>query len=542
MKDNYLILLFAVSFHLCPVAAQNNDGFGDIKSVKEVDAGLGFKNKEVEFYEKGNSGYNEVLRNYQNNQRSSNRSSGVYEHRSGGIQVDRDPPSWARTSPQSKSRQTTIRNRQIRNAQIEKHNQEIRAYNQMIVEQRRLEEERREAERQEKIRREKQRLYNEGYARSMASSARSYERNLHTLREMNYRMEDIRNNHQLDGIPRYSGYVSSGSSKVTTKRSKVGILPKRNEQKSNNGLDFNAVPITQISDASSPDFLPIEIPTRRTYRAIELKPELTWEWVREHPEDTWAWIKDKVTNVDEFLDYQEAIASGKDNFFTNTVRRKYMDLKMEWYNHDMTERISSAYSTTLTTLKDLVDNPDAIRENMKDKVVESAKGYAKDNMLKPVPIVTKFINENTLLHIPTIEMKSLENAKDLIGLRDVAKVLDKDFAKSAVDAVYNGDIAYMQIINKKQNEVVKVVHRQTGSVLGREFGINTNKAIIEPAITSIDALDKSKAETDDKAKVKVYVSNTFVPYVRKDITKRAKSSVVNDFKDVMEEELILGSR
>ena len=61
----------------------------------------------------------------------------------------------------------------------------------------------------------------------MASSARSYERNIQTLREMDDRMENIRNNHQLDGIPRYSGYVSSGSSKMTTKRSKVGILPKR---------------------------------------------------------------------------------------------------------------------------------------------------------------------------------------------------------------------------------------------------------------------------------------------------------------------------
>lgn len=96
------------------------------------------------------------------------------------------------------------------------------------IERRRAEENaRREAERQESIRREKQRLYDEGYARSMASSARSYERNLQILDEMDNRMAEIRNNHQLDGIPRYSGYVSSGSSNMTFKRSKAGILPKR---------------------------------------------------------------------------------------------------------------------------------------------------------------------------------------------------------------------------------------------------------------------------------------------------------------------------
>lgn len=96
------------------------------------------------------------------------------------------------------------------------------------IERRRDEENvRRELERQERIRREKQRLYNEGYDRSMSSSARSYERNMQTLNEMDNRMAEIRNHHQLDGIPRYSGYVSSGSSNITTKRSKAGILPKR---------------------------------------------------------------------------------------------------------------------------------------------------------------------------------------------------------------------------------------------------------------------------------------------------------------------------
>ena len=102
-----------------------------------------------------------------------------------------------------------------------------RQLNEEIARRRAEENARREAERQERIRQEKQRRYNEGYARSMASSARGYERNLQTLREMDNRMEEIRNNHELDGIPRYSGYVSSGSSNMTTKRSKAGILPKR---------------------------------------------------------------------------------------------------------------------------------------------------------------------------------------------------------------------------------------------------------------------------------------------------------------------------
>lgn len=323
MKDKYLILLFAISFHLCPVIAQDDDVLRGIKSVKEVDAGLGFKNKEVEFYENGNRGYNEVLRNYQNNQRSSNRSSGVYEYRSGGIQVDRDPPSWARTSPQSKSRQTAARNRQIRNAQIEEYNQEVREHNRMIEEQRRLDEERREAERQET----KQILYNEGYARSMASSAQNYERNLQILREMDNRMETIRNNHELDGIPRYSGYVSSGSSNMITKRSKAGIFPKRNKQKNNNGLDFHAVPITLIKDeAYYYKWEKIEIP-QPTPANLPTTATEAWNRLYENcSENRFAMLKHEIIKLNDgkvpvFLGYNDAgnmVFEGEKNIYSVT--------------------------------------------------------------------------------------------------------------------------------------------------------------------------------------------------------------------------------
>jgi len=119
---------------------------------------------------------------------------------------------------------------QVRQASVQRKKQQIdrlRQQNEEFARRRAEENARREAERQERIRQEKQRRYNEGYARSMASSARGYERNLQALREMDNRMEELRNNHELDGIPRYSGYVSSGSSNMTFKRTKHGILPKR---------------------------------------------------------------------------------------------------------------------------------------------------------------------------------------------------------------------------------------------------------------------------------------------------------------------------
>ena len=144
-----------------------------------------------------------------------------------------------------KKRELQQRNRiqQDQQTSVQKKRQQIERQhqrNEEIARRRAEENARREAERQERIRQERQRRYNEGYARSMASSERSHKRNLRELEEMDNRMDYIRNNHQLDGIPRYSGYTpSSGSSKVIIKRSKAGILPKRGHV-SMRGLDPNA--------------------------------------------------------------------------------------------------------------------------------------------------------------------------------------------------------------------------------------------------------------------------------------------------------------
>jgi hypothetical protein len=84
-----------------------------------------------------------------------------------------------------------------------------------------------EAEREEKIRQEKERRYNEGYARSIASSARGFEKNMQELSKMDRNSAQIKNNHQADGLPRKSGYVpASTSSSITITRPKDGILPK----------------------------------------------------------------------------------------------------------------------------------------------------------------------------------------------------------------------------------------------------------------------------------------------------------------------------
>ena len=250
MRFKIIATLLAVSYHLCPVVAQDDGGFGGIKSVKEVDAGLGFKNKEVEFYEKGNRGYNEVLRNYQNNQRSSNRNSEGYEYRSGGIQVDKDPPSWARTSPQLKLRQTAIRNRQIRNAQIEKHNQEIREHNRLIEEQRRLDEERREVQRQIREYLKQQRKYNAEYNRVMDQTAGRFNSQVSFVIQQRENMEVLKDA-KIDHLSDKSGYIPSEGetigSRPRQRTSLAGIVSKGGKP-SITGLDFHAVPITLIKD------------------------------------------------------------------------------------------------------------------------------------------------------------------------------------------------------------------------------------------------------------------------------------------------------
>ena len=447
------------------------------------------------------------------------------------VYISKESPHTS-NSHSHKTSQKTSPSRKQRNALIEQYNNKVRAHNQQIEEQKRLNEERRQEERLKRKREVKQRLYNEGYAQSWASTAKNYTRKMSELDAMDQNMERIRNNHELDGLPSYSGYVPT--SNTPQKRSKDGIFPKRSKEVSYNSISPHIIIITQISDVSPDDFL-INIPERKVYKAKEIKPKITWDWVKTHPEDTWKWVKEKVYNVDDFLDYQKATSTGNDNLFTNTIRKKYTGIKMEWYNYDLNEKISSSYSSVRKICKDIIDNPDVVREEIKNKTLE----YAKDNMTTPVPIISRIINEKTILQIPTIEKKHLDNAKDLIDMgENLAKVLDKKFAQDAVNAVYNGDVSFLQVAEQKNKEITRIVTKATGSVLGRELGTDYYKTIIEPIEISKNAHKKSEEEVEEKSKGRVYFSNTFLPQAKKVGTRKIKKSVIDELKLEMEKELI----
>lgn len=258
----------------------------------------------------GNRIYEEVRK--QNTDNTRNR---VHEYRSGGITVDCDPPAWTKSRSQSKSNQTAIRNRQIRNAQIEQRNQEIREQNRIIEEQRRLDEELREAERQERIRQRKQQLFNEGYTRSIICSARSFERKMQKLDQMEQNMEYIRNNHQLDGLPRLSGYIPSDGETVNSnprkKTSLAGIVPKEGKP-AVTGLDFHAVPVTAIKDDAYyyewekleiPQPTPVSLPTDAVQALKKLQENCS--------ENKFVMLKHEIIrlndgSVPKFLGYNDA--------------------------------------------------------------------------------------------------------------------------------------------------------------------------------------------------------------------------------------------
>ena len=352
----------------------------------------------------GNRVYEEVNKQYEKSQRSVGKRAATADRSvqnqrysseprqahtvtSGGIQIERGSSGSSSTSRRSNGSyndQIKRRNQEIqayndevrrrRNEEIERHNEQVRAYNEELERRRRIEEEAR-----------RRRLYHEGYVSSMMSTS-GYYSNLHGKVERSaVTAAEIRNNHQADGIARVSGYVApSGQSAMTKKRSGDDIFVSRPTDSKPANLDYNSIPITQMSNATSTDFLPAEIRTR-SYYAHTITPELTWEWVKQHPEDSWKWVKQKAVSIDEFLDYQRAIDDGKDGFFTSTVRSVYQDAKMAWYNHDMSLKVSE----TFNRLKGLLDPEEARKRYVDDYTGNLAENLTNDGfkfakLLKPL--------------------------------------------------------------------------------------------------------------------------------------------------------------
>ena len=249
-----MVLLYMVR----PATAQDVNGlkeFDDIKSARWVDGGiLGNGYWDIEFKEKtheeGNSRYTNVLEKYQQ-QSVRRKNSQVNEYRSGGIQVDNDPPAWASKPNRSLSHQTKEQQRRQRNAQIANYNQAVRENNRRITEERAREEARREAARRAEREREYQRRYNAEYARAMANSAPRFARQVDNAYRQKENMEILRNS-KIDHSRTFSSGHSHTDEVIRTKpRSKTsiaGIVSRRNRGIAVKGLETNSIPITQIKN------------------------------------------------------------------------------------------------------------------------------------------------------------------------------------------------------------------------------------------------------------------------------------------------------
>lgn len=259
-----LLILFFVFFLS---KAQELD---NVKSQKFVNTFFGGY-WDIEFNEKGNDGYNEVLKNHQNNQSSNNKRSQVY-YQSGGIMVDNDPPAWTKSRSNIKNKQEVIRNRQIRNAQINNYNQKIREHNRIINEQRRLNEERREAERREKERREYQKKYNAEFNRVMDQTLDRFNRQVDFALQQKENMRILKGKDITTLPPIYSGYVPSNGQTVKPSRSRTsyGEIVTRGGKPAGKNLDSHMVPTTLIKNIDK--YQEIEFASRKHDKRKEGDP------------------------------------------------------------------------------------------------------------------------------------------------------------------------------------------------------------------------------------------------------------------------------
>lgn len=537
MRSRYFVLLVFMCIY-CDCFSQNTvrKDHMTIDEIREYNATVGPLMEIPIDYEfepimlaVGNPAYQDIQVKHNNSQRtigkraatadsytqrlnSGNDPRRVEVYTSGGIQVERGVSNGGGYKKQIKKRNQeahayNAEARRRRNAEIERQNQERRERNAERERQRKIQEEAR-----------RRRLYNEGYAMSMAMSAQRTA-NLHQQADQHAANGiAIKNNHQADGFARYSGYYgSSGNSSFTTVRSREGIIPTRPKN--------NMVPITQNSTWNSSDFLNIEyqmrerIKNNKNYNDNTTSHELNWEWVMQHPEDSWKWVKQKISNIDDFLDYQQAIDDNKDNFFTQSVRKMYSDAKMSWYNHDISNKIETSLNTVLNT------SFDDVRKGLKDKFT----GFIKNNATKPIPVLADYVNEKTPFYVPPINMNSVKDAKDLINL---SKSITKDTEQSmtgAVDAIYHGnEQEYLSSLEATSRRIAQNTSSTAGKVVERRLGYNPLQPYIEGQQMYDRAKDKS-SKYSGKEKTKQFERELIKESGRK-AYQEAKDKAIEEFK------------
>ena len=441
---------------------------------------------------------------------------------SGGIQIERSSSSSSKRSGSSYNDQIKKRNQQIkayndevrkkRNADIERHNQEVRAHNAEIERRRRQEEQAR-----------KEMLFNKGYTQSLYSHEGSY-LNSHTrIEEQKAIAKELDNNHEADGFVRRNGYVNSSNNSNFTKKRSFNFFPKKPNNSANNHQSDYLVPITQMSVSTSSDFLNIEHEMNKKYHAITRTREFTWEWVKEHPEDSWKWIKQQAYKIDDFLDYELAIENNNNGFFTQSVRKLYNDSKMLWYNNDISYKIES----NLNKITDA--SPEGIRQLLSNKTLD----YLQNDGLKPIPAAVELVNEKTHFYMPSINMNSVEDAKDLINLTKSTTKDSKSFISRAADAIYRGN--EQQYLNSEDpsEKIAQETASTSGKIAERRIGTNPIKPYLSAQETYKNAMKKTDGLSDKKEKQEKF-SREFIKQnvmQKKEKVKSAiKDETIKEFK------------
>lgn len=270
MRCHFILAFVFLLILVQPVSAQEYNPYGqenpaqvwdDIESAKWVEGGLLGGYWELEFkkknFEIGNRGYRDIISNQQQqNTRRSN--SQVYEYRSGGIQVDNDPPAWAKSRTHTMSQQAKAHQRKLRNAQIEQRNREVREHNQRVMRERAAREAEKEAARKAEQERQRQIRYNMEYARAMANSAQRFARQVDNAYQQRENMAYLRDK-KIDHLPKFSsGHETTNeriATKPRTKTSIAGIVSKNRRNVAMSGLETHAVPITIKKEEHVPQFV-----------------------------------------------------------------------------------------------------------------------------------------------------------------------------------------------------------------------------------------------------------------------------------------------
>ncbi len=191
------------------------------------------------------------------------------------------------------------------------------------------------------------------------------------------------------------------------------------------------------------------------------------------------------------------------NMYSKYVTENIFDVKDWWYRNDMSERVANVWDKVKNVTGDFVSDPLGTLNNARESLVDDIK----EN------ITLENIAKKSVGLIPD----RFENVKNIgnCEVKMVYNVFSKDGAKQTVDAVFSGN---MQYVEKKQEYIT----RQVNNLALETAGIKTGDKITEAALLH------NKPKTEQNEWLKNYLTNKATEpsnYVKREATGKIKEIV-----------------